>query len=1269
MRNHLSGNYSLSEKAGFVCLIIFVFFAVTTCKKPERIVKLTTIEAANADITSTSALLKGEITDAGSGKLVDHGFLVSGNSTPVSGNATVESLGGIKTKGVFSKTVTELAKNTTYYFRAFVDQDGTEIYADKICQFTTKNTNVPTVTAGTISSITMSTASLSGNVTSDGGEPVTKKGLCWGSANPTISSCIDTTINGSGTGVFSGTMTGLNAATQYYVRTYAINANGITYNDADVVFTTHNIPTVTTTSISSITNTSASSGGNVTNDGGVVLTAKGVCWSTSTGPTVSLTTKTNDGTTTGSFSSAITSLTPGTKYYVRAYATNQFGTGYGTELFFTTALPATITTNDATSVTTTGAVLNGNVNPNNYSTVVTFEYGTTTSYGTVIPAIQSPVSGTNQVSVTAALGGLVPGTTYHFKVKAVNTGGSSEGADVSFTTLKLPEAIAGSASALTVSGVTLNGTVNANNSFTSVTFEYGLTTAYGSEVTASPSPVSGSIVISVSAGISGLIEGTIYHFRIKAISDAGTSYSSDQSFTTLTLPSAITNAATSVTAATALLNGTVNANNSSATVTFEYGTTTSYGTSVTASQSPVSGTSATPVSVSLSGLTGSITYHFKVKAVSAAGSAEGSDITFTTNPAIVAPAVTTTAITDITTTTATSGGNVTADGGASVTSRGICWSTTANPTISDLKTSDNSGLGTFSSSITGLTSGVSYHVRAYATNSAGTGYGSDVTFSTLGVPVVTTSSASVITSLSAISGGNVTSTGGLPVTVKGICWGNNPDPTTSDPLTMNGSGTGSFIGNLTGLTPNSVYYIRAYATNSAGTGYGNQVTFTTTLQVTDFDGNIYNTVLIGTQLWMQVNLKTTHYRDGSSIPNVTGSTWSSLTSGAYRWYNNDILNKELFGAQYNFLAIVSNNNLCPTGWHVPTDAEWTTLVTFLGGSSIAGGKLKETGTIHWSSPNTGATNESGFTALPYYTNGYEVFMWSSSINSANGTVYDQSLNNTSTNINRGANSQASGYPTRCIQGEGLVLPSVTTNAVSDIKATTATAGGYVNSDGGSAITARGVCWSTNPIPIVTGSHTTDGPLTGSFTSNLTGLTVGTTYYLRAYASNSVGTAYGDEISFIPVYANGDSYQGGTIFHLTGSYPNQHGLVCAPADQSTGKSWYNGSYVVTGASATAVGTGQANTNTIVSVQGTGSYAAQICNDLVLNGYSDWFLPSIGELTLMYTNLKANGLGNLSNARYWSSSEIDANFASGYYFNGGQESFNKFYSGYVRAVRAF
>ena len=204
----------------------------------------------------------------------------------------------------------------------------------------------------------------------------------------------------------------------------------------------------------------------------------------------------------------------------------------------------------------------------------------------------------------------------------------------------------------------------------------------------------------------------------------------------------------------------------------------------------------------------------------------------------ITPTVTTNEVTDITITSAICGGNVTADGGATVTARGVCWSTSQNPTITGSHTTDGSGTGSFTSNITGLNAGTTYYVRAYATNSEGTSYGSRKSFTTTQhyePPTVTTNNVTGITETTAVCGGNVTADGGATVTARGVCWSTSQNPTISDSHTTDGSGTGSYTSNITGLNAGTTYYVRAYATNSYGTSYGSQKNFTTDEQINGYD--------------------------------------------------------------------------------------------------------------------------------------------------------------------------------------------------------------------------------------------------------------------------------------------------------------------------------------------------------------------------------------------------------------------------------------------------
>jgi len=338
----------------------------------------------------------------------------------------------------------------------------------------------------------------------------------------------------------------------------------------------------------------------------------------------------------------------------------------------------------------------------------------------------------------------------------------------------------------------------------------------------------------------------------------------------------------------------------------------------------------------------------------------------------VVPIVVASSVVNITETTAVCGGEISSDGGADVTSRGVCWSLNANPTTSDKKTIDGVGKGTFNSSITGLTPGGTYYLRAYAGNSVGTAYSSQVIFTALASEVaLTTKSLSLVTTTSAACGGAISTDGGAAVTARGVCWNTSANPTIANSKTSDGTGPGLYTSSITGLTKNTLYYIRAYATNSVGTSYGDEIllkTFTGT--VTDVENNVYNTVTIGTQVWMAENLRTTKYNDGTSITLVAdGVAWAALTTEGYCWYNNDKATyKTPYGGLYNWYAVNPANNggknVCPEGWKVPGDDQWTSLADFLGGNMGSGGRLKEAGMEHWLSPNTGATNETGFTALP-----------------------------------------------------------------------------------------------------------------------------------------------------------------------------------------------------------------------------------------------------------------------------------------------------------------
>jgi uncharacterized protein (TIGR02145 family) len=290
------------------------------------------------------------------------------------------------------------------------------------------------------------------------------------------------------------------------------------------------------------------------------------------------------------------------------------------------------------------------------------------------------------------------------------------------------------------------------------------------------------------------------------------------------------------------------------------------------------------------------------------------------------------------------------------------------------------------------------------------------------IPVVSTHEITNIKILSATSGGTISSDQGAEVIFRGVCWSTKPNPTISDNKTVDGTGAGTFSSRIEGLEANTTYYARAYATNINGTGYGSTMKLTTIASqfTDDRDGNVYQIVEIGNQIWMAENLK--------YLPAVVGTNYVSINAPYYYVYGNNssnvalaksVLQFSLYGVLYNWSAAI---NACPVGWHLPSDEEWTVLSDYLGGPNSAGGKLKANGTNYWISPNTGATNETGFTALPggfLSHNGYDFNYigirgyWWSSTDDNTPFAWARRITNNSADQSRTHLPKAYGFSVRC----------------------------------------------------------------------------------------------------------------------------------------------------------------------------------------------------------------------------------------------------------------
>ncbi len=587
---------------------------------------------------------------------------------------------------------------------------------------------------------------------------------------------------------------------------------------------------LTTTTVSEITINSATSGGTITSSGGGDITARGVCWNTSHTPVITGN-HTSDGKGSGTFSSSMTGLSPNTTYYVRAYATNSAGTAYGSELSFTTGelVVPTLTTTTITGITLNAAVSGGNITADGGATV--------TARGVCWSTSASPTTensktsdGTGSGEFVSNLTGLTPATTYYVRAYATNSVGTAYGNELTVTTspIAAPTVVTDVATSVTLTSAVSGGNVTSDGGATVTAKGVCWSTSHNPTISDSKTS-NGTGTGTFTSDITGLTPGTVYYARAYATNSVDTGYGDEITITTVpvSLATLTTTAASAVAYTTATTGGNIT-DAGGGTITARgvaYGTTAA---PTTAGTHTTDGTGIGTFTSSLTGLTPGATYYVRAYAVNSAGTAYGEEISFTTD-AIVAPTLSTTTATSITQTGATTGGNITDAGGGTITARGVAYATTETPTTAGTHTSDGTGSGAFSSVLTGLTAGTTYHVRAYATNSAGTSYGDEITFETSAiiVPTVTSTAASSITQTGATAGGNVTADGGATVTARGVVYALTADPTLSNSVVTSGTGTGAFTADLTSLTPGTTYHFRAYATNSAGTAYGADLTFAT----------------------------------------------------------------------------------------------------------------------------------------------------------------------------------------------------------------------------------------------------------------------------------------------------------------------------------------------------------------------------------------------------------------------------------------------------------
>jgi hypothetical protein len=649
-------------------------------------------------------------------------------------------------------------------------------------------------------------------------------------------------------------------------------------------------------------------------------------------------------------------------------------------------------------------------------------------------------------------------------------------------------------------------------------------------------------------------------------------------------------------------------------------------------------------SLNTTGLLPGKKYYVRAFATNANGTSVGDTVSFTTR-SITIPTISTDIVSNITNAGATCGGNITNDGGSIITNRGLCYSTSPNPTINNSISISGSGTGTFLTTLSGLNASSIYYVRAFATNAIGTAYGVQRSFTTvtLSAPTVTTDEASSISYTSATTGLTVSSNGGSNIISQGVCYSTTQNPTINNNLINTTNTVGHFSATIDGLTPNTTYYVRAFSTNEIGTSYGNEISFITLTQTLPVittnsvisintvsaisGGNITNdggsTIISRGICWSTTQNPTkdsAHTNDGEGA-GLFSSNISGLRPRTTYYVKSFAINQ--LGISYGNLisfttdAVISNPNPANSLPVIGT----STISNFVSGYTTAssGGYVSSEGGspvtargICWNTAGSPTLSDS------YTTDGIGLGYFSSNIVNLTGcssTYYFRAY---------ATNSNGTSYGNQYSFVRSTILPTVVTNAASSITTSAANLSGTVTSDGGCAITDRGIILYFFANGFSRETAISSGTGLGNFSSTFSNLLPNYTYSYRSYVSNSAGTNYGPVMTFTTGTPTnhyiGELYAGGIIFYLDAT--GNHGLVCAPTDQGFREMGCGG---VSGLS-TSFGTGFQNTTNIIAAC-PNSAAAYIAN-LNINGYADWYLPSVDELIMMRSNLCLNNLGNFN-----------------------------------------
>ncbi|WP_316747739.1 hypothetical protein [Pedobacter gandavensis] len=1086
-------------------------------------------------ITSFTATTGGHILNPGSSGVVYRGIAYGTAPNPTTWG-TVVSNG--ETSAQFASYLTGLTGSTRYYVRAYAGNGIATVYGNEE-SFMTAPAILPAINTLKIENIGGVTAFATAEIINDGGSPVSSRGICWNTTgDPEITE--GSQASGQGKGLFNTAMSGLSPLTKYFVRAYAVNEVGVAYGN-ELSFTTATIATLTTLPATLIKANTANSGGIITADGGTPVIQSGVCWSTAGLPTVD-DAHTSGGSGIGTFVQGLTELIGSTTYYIRAYAINSAGIAYGDVQQFITAPPvlATISTTTVTSGPKGITAISGGTIYSNGGAVVSdrgLVWSTQKGFDPEGAATNRlNVFGANNYSMTMT--GLLPGTVYYVRAFATNSVGIAYAAnEEEFRTFGFPELTTDEIATNTITSMSASagGTITSNGG--TVVTGSGVVWSTQSMPTINDNQV-GNITSmgSFVSPITNLLGSTIYYVRAYAINSVGLAYGAEKTFSTLPaiLATLTTNPATATSTTTATAGGTVLTNGGALVTTrgVVWSTDEHFNPdTVTLDKTAETGYITGSFSTALTGLKQHTVYYVRAYVINSVGTTYGNMVNFLT-PQL--PVLTTAFSKATGSTTAISGGDITNEGGSRVYNRGVVWSPVEffnADTITVNRTSNGNGDGTFESNLKNLKANATYYVQAYASNVAGTTYGNKLNFKT-DPPVLATLStreASGITGSGANTGGYISDDGGAEALTRGMVWstqsGFRPDTVINQKTIQTGAGKGTFYSTLNGLKAGTTYYIRAYVNNSVGTAYGNELSFTTlivpTLTTAPVTVSSAGITAIGGG---------TIISDGAAPISNQGVVWSTSTNpvlGSPNETRNDT------GSGNSFISNISG--LEPiTLYYVRAYAVNSQGTAYGNEVTFTTPAILPTLTTGYLTPTSKSTATSGGNVLkdggsPVTQRGV---VWSSDRNfNPDAELVNKTVNGagmgvfTSEVINLklstayfvrayARNSVGTAYGNQVTVTLFPTAPILSTSEVTETGGFSANSGGVITSDGGADITQKGLVWSIRSNPTIADSRTSNGPGQDTYTASMTGLIPNTLYYVRAYAQNKIGTAYGVERTFL-----------------------------------------------------------------------------------------------------------------------------------------------------------